>query len=57
MIYAFAFALFILASFMWLAGQLHVAHRWQVLHDQVDELIYNLARAEQGAGQSEQEGG
>jgi hypothetical protein len=55
--YAVAVGLFIVGAFLFIAKALHDASHWHELHEQLDEVIYNLARAEQGAGQAEQEGG
>lgn len=57
MAYAVAIGLFIIGAFMFAAAQLHHAYHWHELHEQMNELIYNLAHVEQDVGEAEQEGG
>jgi hypothetical protein len=56
MAYAFGVGGFIIAAFLYAAAALHREYHWQRFHEQLDELIYNLARAGQDAGENESGG-
>jgi hypothetical protein len=54
-IYAYETGVLLVVLCLWAARELWRAHLWRELVARLDELIYNLARAGQGAGESEQE--